>query len=66
MGSVYLAEHQLIGRKVAIKVLDPQMAGHPEVVSRFFVEARAVNEIRHPNIVEVTDLGHARRASPTS
>jgi serine/threonine protein kinase/HD-like signal output (HDOD) protein len=57
MGSVYLAEHQLIGRKVAIKVLDPQVAGHPEIVSRFFVEARAVNEIRHPNIVEVTDLG---------
>jgi serine/threonine-protein kinase len=57
MGSVYLAEHQLIGRQVAIKVLDPQVAGHPDIVSRFFVEARAVNEIRHPNIVEVTDLG---------
>ena len=57
MGSVYLAEHTLIGRKVAVKVLDPQIADQPEVVSRFFVEARAVNEIRHPNIVEVTDLG---------
>jgi HD-like signal output (HDOD) protein len=57
MGSVYLAEHVLIGRQVAIKVLDPQIAGHPDVVSRFFVEARAVNEIRHPNIVDVTDLG---------
>jgi HD-like signal output (HDOD) protein/tRNA A-37 threonylcarbamoyl transferase component Bud32 len=57
MGSVFLAEHVLIGRQVAIKVLDPQIADHPEVISRFFVEARAVNEIRHPNIVEVTDLG---------
>ena len=57
MGSVYLGEHILIGRKVAVKVLDPEVAKHPEVVSRFFVEARAVNEIRHPNIVEVTDLG---------
>src|SRR5688572_18342001 len=57
MGSVYLGEHLLIGRKVAVKVLDPQVAGHSDVVSRFFVEARAVNEIRHPNIVEVTDLG---------
>ena len=57
MGSVYLAEHTLIGRQVAIKVLDPQVAGHPDIVSRFFVEARAVNEIRHPNIVQVTDLG---------
>jgi HD-like signal output (HDOD) protein len=57
MGSVYLAEHMLIGRKVAIKVLDPAIAEEADAVSRFFVEARAVNEIRHPNIVEVTDLG---------
>ncbi len=57
MGSVYLAEHVLIGRKVAIKVLDPQIADQADSVSRFFIEARAVNEIRHPNIVEVTDLG---------
>jgi HD-like signal output (HDOD) protein/tRNA A-37 threonylcarbamoyl transferase component Bud32 len=62
MGSVYLAEHVLIGRKVAIKVLAPQIADQAEVVARFFVEARSVNEIRHPNIVEVTDLGtHAGR-----
>jgi HD-like signal output (HDOD) protein len=60
MGSVYLAEHTLIGRKVAIKVLDPALAELPDAVSRFFVEARAVNEIRHPNIVEVTDLGTYR------
>ena len=57
MGSVFLAEHVLIGRKVAIKLLDPQIASHKDAVSRFFVEARSVNEIRHPNIVEVTDLG---------
>ncbi len=57
MGSVFLGEHVLIGRKVAVKVLDPEIAKEPEVVSRFFVEARAVNEIGHPNIVEVTDLG---------
>jgi HD-like signal output (HDOD) protein/tRNA A-37 threonylcarbamoyl transferase component Bud32 len=62
MGSVYLAEHVLIGRKVAIKVLDPHIADQAEAVGRFFVEARSVNEIRHPNIVEVTDLGtHAGR-----
>ncbi|MES1204540.1 MAG: protein kinase [Pseudomonadota bacterium] len=57
MGRVYLAEHTLIGRKAAIKVLNPDIATDPEVVSRFFTEARAVNDIRHPNIVEVTDFG---------
>jgi serine/threonine protein kinase len=57
MGRVYLAEHSLIGRKAAIKVLNPDIASDPEVVSRFFTEARAVNDIRHPNIVEVTDFG---------
>ena len=57
MGSVYLAEHALIGRKAAIKVLNPDIASDPEAVSRFFIEARAVNDIRHPNIVEVTDFG---------
>jgi len=57
MGCVYLAEHALIGRKAAVKVLNPDIASDPEVVSRFFTEARAVNDIRHPNIVEVTDFG---------
>jgi len=57
MGCVYLAEHALIGRKAAIKVLNPDIAADPEAVSRFFIEARAVNDIRHPNIVEVTDFG---------
>src|SRR3569623_154140 len=57
MGCVYLAEHALIGRKAAVKVLNPDISSDPEVVSRFFTEARAVNDIRHPNIVEVTDFG---------
>jgi serine/threonine protein kinase len=57
MGCVYLAEHTLIGRKAAVKVLNPDIASDSEVVSRFFTEARAVNDIRHPNIVEVTDFG---------
>ncbi|HEY0706329.1 MAG TPA: protein kinase [Polyangia bacterium] len=62
MGTVYLGEHTLIARKVAIKLLDPQVAAIPDAVARFFAEARAVNEIRHPNIVDVTDMGtHAGR-----
>ncbi len=58
MGQVYGAEHVLIGRKAAIKVLASEVALDKDVVSRFFNEARAVNDIRHPNIVEVTDFGH--------
>jgi putative nucleotidyltransferase with HDIG domain len=57
MGRVYLAEHVLIGRRAAIKVLAAEIADKEELVSRFFTEARAVNDIRHPNIVEVTDFG---------
>ena len=57
MGAVFLAEHDVIGRKAAIKVLHPLVAKDDEAVSRFFMEARTVNQIRHPNIVEVTDFG---------
>jgi serine/threonine-protein kinase len=56
MGQVYLAEHLKLGRQVALKVLRPEWAADPEIVKRFFVEAQAVNRIRHPAIVEVTDL----------
>jgi serine/threonine-protein kinase len=57
MGIVYLAEHPLIGRRVAIKVIHPNYARNPEAVSRFFTEAQAVNTIGHPNIVDITDFG---------
>jgi serine/threonine-protein kinase len=58
MGVVYYAEHSVIGRRAAIKVLNPAVATNHEVVARFFTEAKAVNAIRHPNIVDVTDFGH--------
>jgi eukaryotic-like serine/threonine-protein kinase len=57
MGMVFMAEHPLIGRKVAIKVISPAYAANPEAVSRFFTEAQAVNRIGHANIVDVTDFG---------
>src|SRR5436190_16324521 len=57
MGSVYLAEHPVIDRKVAIKILNRDLAKDPTVVQRFFNEARAANAIRHPNIVDVIDVG---------
>jgi serine/threonine-protein kinase len=55
MGQVYLAEHVKLGRQVALKVLRSRWAADPEMLQRFFLEAKAVNQIRHPNIVEVTD-----------
>jgi len=56
MGLVFLAEHQKLGRKVALKMLRPEFAGNKRAISRFFREARAVNEIQHENIVDITDF----------
>ncbi len=56
MGCVYLAEHLKLGRRVALKLLRPEHAERRDAVARFFQEARAVNKIRHRNIVDVTDL----------
>lgn len=57
MGDVFEAIHLVIHRKVAIKVLRQEHCGDPALVQRFFNEARAANTIRHPNIVEVLDVG---------
>src|SRR6476661_4860056 len=57
MGSVYLAEHPTIGKKVALKVLHGEFSSNPEVANRFFTEAKAVNAIGHPNIVDIVDYG---------
>jgi serine/threonine protein kinase len=59
MGSVYAAVHTGIGRLVAIKVLHAEHAGIPEYARRFIDEARAVNLIQHPNIVDIHDTGQA-------
>jgi serine/threonine protein kinase len=57
MGTVYLGEHPLIGKRVAVKVLLEELAVKEEIVSRFFNEAKAVNDIGHQNIVDVVDFG---------
>ena len=56
MGAVYLGEHPVIGSKVAIKFLHESMDTSPELVNRFYDEARAVNRIGHENIVGIFDL----------
>jgi serine/threonine protein kinase len=57
MGTVYMARHPFIDRKVAIKVLRASLANDPSVVHRFFNEAKAASAIRHPNIIEILDVG---------
>ncbi len=57
MGTVFLAEHTLIKRRVAIKVLHAELATDAHVVERFMNEARAAGTLGHPNIVESTDMG---------
>ncbi|MBI5487657.1 MAG: protein kinase [Deltaproteobacteria bacterium] len=57
MGAVYLARHEAIERVVALKLLLPEFSRDPVTRERFYREARAVNRIRHPNVVEVLDLG---------
>jgi len=58
MGVVYRAEHILIGQTVAVKVLQPEFSGKPEIVKRFFNEARAAALVKHPGIVGVYDFGY--------
>jgi len=57
MGTVYLAEHVTVGRKVAIKVLTHEWSEHEVVARRFKEEARAASAAGHPNIIEVFDAG---------
>jgi serine/threonine protein kinase len=57
MGSVYRAEHVLMKKAVALKVLHREMTYHPEVVARFEREAVAAARIDHPNVAAAMDCG---------
>ena len=56
MGSVYLCEHKLMRRRVAVKVLPTAKADEPSSLERFYREARAVAALDHPNIVRAYDI----------
>jgi eukaryotic-like serine/threonine-protein kinase len=56
-GTVYEAVHTIIEKTAALKVLNPEFSGDPLSVQRFVDEARAVNRIKHPNIVDIFGLG---------
>ena len=55
-GTVYEAHHRILGRKAAVKVLRRQLASSPQMVARFVQEARAVNMIKHPSIVDIFEF----------
>jgi hypothetical protein len=58
MGTVYEAVNTWTGRRVAIKLMQPDIVEDREAVERFQREARSATRVAHPNIVEVLDLGH--------
>ncbi|HSR96982.1 MAG TPA: serine/threonine-protein kinase [Kofleriaceae bacterium] len=64
MGTVYLAEHVLIRRRVALKLLHAELASDSAMVRRFMNEASAAGTLGHPHIVESTDMGFTRNGIP--
>ena len=57
MGTVYEAENTWTQRRVAVKVMRPEVARDGELASRFMQEARATSRLAHPNIIDVLDMG---------
>ncbi len=62
MGIVYRGVHTVIGKAAAIKVLKPDYADDPDMVQRLIREARSVNAIRHPAIVDIFGFGTLPRS----
>ena len=59
MGSVYLAEHVVIEKKFALKVLAPELCRRPDLVARFLQEARSASRIGHENVIDIMDFGQS-------
>src|SRR5262245_783083 len=57
MGAVYEAVHEQLGRRAAIKLRHPEQSQNPQMAARFFNEARAVNIVEHPGLVEIYEFG---------
>ena len=64
MGSVWAARNELTDRDFAVKFLKADLAKNKEALHRFFLEARACGQIKHPAIVDVYDMGQAEDGSP--
>ncbi|MDQ8165859.1 MAG: serine/threonine-protein kinase [Gemmatimonadota bacterium] len=57
MGAVYLAEHVKMGRKVALKVMNPGMHQDADAIARFNREAKNASQLNHPNVCAIYDFG---------
>ncbi len=64
MGVVYRAEHFMISRLVALKMLLPEYIVYPDLVARVQREARTAGQIDHPNVVSIVDLGSTTEYGP--
>ena len=64
MGEVYLAEHEELRRRVALKVLHANLAAQPALVARFLNEARAATAIQSPAFVTVFDWDRTPEGAP--
>jgi serine/threonine-protein kinase len=64
MGSVWIAEHQLLGRQVAVKILDASAKKDPTAVQRFLREAQTAARLRSDHIVDVLDVGLLEGGTP--
>jgi serine/threonine protein kinase len=60
MGTVYKATHLMLGKTVAVKLINPELVTSPEIVRRFQREARAAGNLNHPNIAAAYDLGQTQ------
>ncbi|MFO0666325.1 MAG: serine/threonine-protein kinase [Polyangiaceae bacterium] len=63
MGTVYEAAHEMLGTKVAIKILHRELLDRSGLVDRFLQEAKVAAEIRNPHVVHVSDVGKAEDGS---
>jgi serine/threonine protein kinase len=63
-GKVYRATNLMLDRQVAIKVLRAEFESNPDIVERFLSEARSANKVRHPNVIDVMDVGLTLHGTP--
>jgi len=62
MGAVYKARDREVDREVALKVIRPELTGHPDIVRRFKLELILARQVTHKNVVRIFDLGEAEGA----
>ena len=63
MGAVYVGTHTKLRKRVALKVLNPQLS-NPQMIERFHREAITASQIGHEGIAQVTDLGTSTHGEP--